>query len=368
MDNSLSHLVLQSRNIAVALTDRQMVIKELFGHQEIIDTVMLNGQGRSLIEVFPELLGNQQELEDILAGKTSNLQMPYINRDIYGKTLYLLMEDLPYRDEGGNITGIIHVVQDETTKGELEQQIMQNRNDMGLLKEKVENQNMDLMTANSELIHLNKFKAQFVHMATYELRNPLKALNTYVKMLLKGEVGTLTDEQSQILKIVQTNGQRVKSMTDELINAVSLESGQIQLELKPVDLASLVNDVVSENEAQFQAKKQTVDLDFAPELPAAKCDDDWVKQIVTNLLNNSIKFAPEKGYISLRLNFADTPGFLQLTVADTRPGTADQDPAKIFSGGMYITRSLVELNNGTIKFESQPDFGSVFHVMLPVVK
>jgi signal transduction histidine kinase len=315
------------------------------------------------MDIFPELLGNQQDLEEILAGKLSNLQLVYVNRETQGKTIYLTMDDLPYQDEEGRILGIVHVVQDETSRGELEQQVTQDRNELRLLKQKIEKQNRDLKTANNELLRLNEFKAQFVHVATYEFRSPLKLLIAHVKMLLEGQVGPLTDYQSEVLKVVQTNGLRLKSMTDELLNTVRLESVQIDLELKPVDLILLVNAVVSENAAKIQAKKQTLDLDYSPELPRALCDEDWTKQIVANLLSNAGKFTPESGRISIRIRLAEQPGFLQLSVADQGVGITEKEQQ---GKGLYITRSLVELNGGSIRFESQPDLGNLVHVTLPI--
>jgi signal transduction histidine kinase len=240
-----------------------------------------------------------------------------------------------------------------------------------------------LIAANNELIRLSEFKAQFVHLATYELRNPIKLLIKYIKMLLDGQVGPLTENQSEVLKIVQNNGLRLKSMIDELLNAVRLESGQIDLELKPVDLVSLVNEVVSENAAQIQSKEQVLDLQFSPQLPPALCDEDWTKQIMTNLLQNAVKYTPVSGHISILLRLADQPGFLQLSVADTAAGIPEQERSEIFSGlfqskstspqsalspsrGLHITRTLVELNGGSIWFDSQLNLGSVFHVTLPI--
>jgi hypothetical protein len=136
MENSLNQLIFQSRKIAFALTDRNLVIKELHGQPEIIEAVMKSCLGCSLIEIFPELLGNQQDLVDILAGNLSSLELVYINRETQGKTVYLTMDDLPYKDETGRILGIVHVVQDETSTGELEQQITQSRNELRLLKER----------------------------------------------------------------------------------------------------------------------------------------------------------------------------------------------------------------------------------------
>ncbi len=365
MEHSLNQLILQSRKIGFAITDRDLIIRELHGQPEIIESVMKNCQGCLLTDIFPELLGNHQDLQDILAGKLANLQLVYINRETEEKTIYLTLDELPYKDETGKIVGIVHVVQDETNKGELEQQITQNRNELRLLKNQVEKQNLELVAANNELVRMSEFKAQFVHLATYELRNPLKTLNQYLKMLVEGQVGDLTPEQGEAVKIVQKNGLRVKSMIDELINAVRLESGQIDLDIKPVDLVGVVNAVAAENASQIQSRLQVLDLQLPADLPPAKCDEDWTKQIVTNLLKSAVKFTPEGGHISIRLGLAEQPGFLQLSVADAAAGIPEQERSELFSElfqskgaspqsgqtpgrGLDITRSLVELNRGTI--------------------
>jgi signal transduction histidine kinase len=383
MENSLNQLIFKSRKIAYAITDRELIVQELHGQPELIDTLMERCLGCPLTEIFPELIGNQQDLDDILAGKLSNLQLVYVNRESQGKTIYLTMDDLPYKDESGKIMGIVHVVQDETSKGELEQQITQNRNELRLLMEKVSKLNLELMATNSELKRLSEFKAQFVHLATSELKGQLKSLNAYIKMLLEGQLGPLNANQTETLKIVQNNGLRVKSMTNELLNAVRLESGQIELQLTPTNLVELVNAVVSENAAQIEARKQALNLEFSPELPPALCDEDWTKQIVSNLLSNAGKYTPEGGRISIRVKLADQAGFLQLSVADTGAGIPEKEQSEIFSvkfeseritsqstqspgKGLYITRTLVELNGGKIWFETQPNVGSVFHVTLPI--
>lgn len=363
MENSLLSLIWQSRQVAFALTDRDLVIQELHGQPEIVAAVMKDGLGRSLLDLFPELLGNQPDLAAILAGKLGNLQLVYVNREAGDRTIYLTMDDLPYRDESGNIVGLVHVVQDETVKGELEQQLTQNRNELRLLNERIESQNRQLIAANIELKRLGDFKAQFVQMATYELRKTLKSLNGYIKMLQGGQLGPLTDSQAELLKIIQANGLRVRSMTDELLGAVRLDSSQIDLELKPVDLVGLVNTVVTENTAQIQAKNQVLNLEFHPGLPPALCDEDWTKQIVANLLSNASKTTPEGGHISIAVKPAEQAGYLQLSVADSGAGSPSGGQE-----GLYITRSLVELVGCSIELEPRQNLGSVIEVTLPVAR
>jgi signal transduction histidine kinase len=293
------------------------------------------------------------------------------------------MENLPYRDETGRILGLIHLVQDVTSRGELEQKLTQNRNQLQLLKEQVERRNLDLVAANTELRRLSELKSQFISVAGHELRTPLTSLNGYVEMLIDGQMGPLTDKQREVLEIIQKSGLRLVHLTDDLLNAARLEAGQIDLILRPIDLVSLVKEALSEEGVWFQAKGQCLTLEFSHGLPSALCDENWTKQIVTNLLSNAGKFTPESGCISITVRLAEQPGFLQLSVADTGVGIPKQDQAKIFSRwfraknassinnqgsglGLYITQALVALHNGSIWVESQPNQGSIFHVTFPI--
>lgn len=385
MSFSLIHqLIWQASKIALLLTDRDLMIQEMHGHVEIIDDERQGCLGGSFFKVFPELLGNRQELEDILAGKLSSLKLEYINRETSpGQMRYLTMENLPYRDESNNIVGIAHLVQDVTNQGEVEQQLTQNRNELQLLKEQLEHRNRELVAANTELRHLSELKSQFISVAAHELRTPLTSLNGYVEMLVEGQMGPLAERQRQALEIIEKSGLRLVGLMDELLNAARLEAGQIDLVLRPVDLAGLVNEAVSEYVVPVQSKAQQLTMELAPGLPPALCDEIWAKQIVANLLSNASKFTPGGGCISVSVRRAEQPGYLQLSVADSGVGIAEEDQAKIFSRwfrarnastvnsqgsglGLYITHAVVELHNGAIWLESQLNRGSKFYVTFPI--
>jgi signal transduction histidine kinase len=385
MSFTLIHqLIWQASKIALLLTDRNLMIQEMHGLTEIINHEKHSCLGSSLLEVFPELLGNQQELEDILTGKLSSLKLEYINRETApGRLRYLTLENLPYRDESNRIVGIAHLVQDVTDQGEVDQQLTQNRNELQLLKEQVEQQNRELVAANTELRHLSELKSQFISVAAHELRTPLTSLNGYLEMLLDGQMGSLTEKQRQVLEIIEKSGLRLVGLMDDLLNAARLEAGQIDLVLRPVDLAGLVKDAISDYGGPVQSKAQRLHLEVSPRLPPALCDATWAKQIVTNLLSNASKFTPEGGCISVTVRCAEQHGYLQLSVADTGVGIPQEDQTRIFSRwfrskhaatvnsqgaglGLYITHALVALHNGSIWLESQPDQGSVFHVTFPI--
>ncbi len=379
----IAQLIWRARKIAVALTDRNLIIREVLGQTEILSEEMKKCLGSPLLDVFPELLGNQQELEDILSGKSSGYQLEYVNREVEGRTRYLTIEDLPYRDERSEIVGIAHLVQDITSQGELEQQMTQNRNQLILLQEQIKRQNLELIAANAELRRLSELKSDFIALAAHDLRTPLTSINGYLEMLLEGQMGALTQEQIGALNIVQRSSLRLISLTDELLNAARLDAGRLDLVLKPVDLTGLVKAVAAEYSGQIHSKGQRLSVEMDAQLPPALCDDKWAKLIVSNLVSNAVKFTPEGGQITIRLRMADETDFLLLSVADTGIGISEQDQALIFSRwfrsknaaalntqgaglGLYIARSLVELHGGEIRVESQPGEGAVFFVKMPV--
>ena len=93
MNQSLIQSIWQASKIAFVLTDQKMIIQELYGLPEIIDIEEQSCRGSTLFEIFPELLGAQQDLEDILAGKLGSLKLEYVNREtVQGKIRYLTME------------------------------------------------------------------------------------------------------------------------------------------------------------------------------------------------------------------------------------------------------------------------------------
>ncbi len=383
MNNQLYELIWKARKIAFFITDTRLIIRELHGAAEMIDANYQSFQGRSLIELFPELVGAEQDLQAILDGKLESIKFDYVNRELRGVTHYLSIEDFAYRDDKGKITGILHMLQDISTKGELEQQVTQTRNQLQLLKQKIENQNLELSAANSEMRRLGELKSQFISIAAQELRMPLTTLNGAINLLADRETGPLTAYQRTVLETIQKSGQRLTNLVDELLDAAGLEMGRIDLVLQPTDLANLVREVSSEFAGQIQAKSQHLEIAFPSGLPMVLCDQNWTKLIVNNLLSNAVKFTPDHGRIEIRMALAEQPGFLQLSVSDTGISIPEMDQAKIFSRwfrsrnaeaaqpqgpglGLYITHSLVELHNGSIRIESTPDHGSVFHITFPI--
>ena len=377
-------MILQECGVAYAITDRDLRVVRVHNavggpwadQQECV--------GRSLLDVVPELVGSEAILEDILAGRAPRFQLPWVNREMPdGRILYLTMVDLPHRDRAGRIGGLVHLVQDVSEMGELQQQLTQQRNELRLLQDQLARRNLELTAANAELRRLDEVKSMFVSTAAHELRTPLAPISGYVEMLLDGDFGPLTGDQRERLRIVDDSVRRLLNLTSGLLDVARLEMGRVELLLQPTDLLALVEDIVAAYRPQLNAKAQHLTLCAPSGLPPALCDRTRAGQIIGNLLSNASKYTLPHGKISVGLVLAEEKGFLQVSVADNGVGVSAQDQSRLFERffraesaavaraggaglGLYVARSLVELHGGRIWFESELGEGSTFYVTLPI--
>jgi signal transduction histidine kinase len=384
MNSTVAQLILRDRKIAYAVTDRDLTVVEVGGAVDILCNGYTNCLGRSLPDLVPELTGGEELLASVLSGELPRFELAWVNRETAeGHTTYLNIVHLPYRDPSGRIVGILHLAQDVTEMGIVDQQLAQHRNELRLLRDRLARRNLELEAANAELRRLDEMKSTFIAVAAHELRTPLAPIRGYVEVLLEEELGPLNDEQREYLEIVQRSVGRLLSTTNSLLDATRIEAGRMELVLRPTDLSALVETIAAECMPQLEAKAQHLTLRAAPDLPPVLGDEARAAQIVRNLLSNASKYTPQRGLISVSLALAEEEGFLQVSVADNGVGVPAEDRPKLFARffragnaaqtsaagaglGLYITRSLVELHGGRIWFESEPGEGSTFYVTFPI--
>lgn len=381
---NLFQSILEDRKIAYAVTDRRLNVVAVKGAANIFSTTGQTWVGRSLLELAPELIGSEDVLAGILAGQLNRFQLGWVNRDTAdGQTIYLTLVHLPRRTRTGQITGLVHLAEDVTEMGALEQQLTQQRNELRLLQDQLARQNVELGVINAELKQLDQIKSTFISVAAHELRTPLGIINGYLEVLLDEDLGPVASNQREYLEIVQRNTQRLLNLTHDLLDITRIEAGRVELVLQPTDLAALTEKIAAEFSLQLEAKAQQLNLEIPIGLPLAFCDEARATQIITNLLSNASKYTLRQGQIRINLAPAEEEGFLQLTITDNGVGIAPEDQDKLFSRffragsasqttakgaglGLYITRALVELHGGRIWFESEPGFGTTFHVTFPI--
>jgi len=387
MNPTVTQAILQDRKISYFITNHQFQVTEISDAVGVFeDTAYQTIVGRDLLDLVPELVGSEAALQDILNGTLSRLELSLVNLEmIPGQTVYLMLVNLPYRDAVGQIKGLIHVVQDVTEIGQVQQQLAQHRNELRLLRDQLTRQNEELTAANAELSRLGELKSKFVSIAAHELQTPLTTINGFVEVLLDVEVGPLTTDQREYLEIVQRSAHRLVNIVRNLLDVTRIEAGRIELVLKPKNLEQLIRDLSLEFKPQLDAKSQTFKLVLTPNLPFGLCDEARVAQILGNLVSNAIKYTPEEGRVGIKLSLAKEEGFIQISVRDNGIGISAEDQIGLFKRffragnagltgatgtglGLHITRSLVELHGGEIWFESALNQGTTFSFTLPVAE
>jgi PAS domain S-box-containing protein len=236
-----------------------------------------------------------------------------------------------------------------------------------------------LREKNIELEKANKAKDAFLASMSHELRTPLNAIIGFTGTLLMGLPGPLNDEQTHQLQLVETSGQHLLSLINDLLDLAKIESGKVEITPETIDYHNVVQEVV----ASMRPLAEQRGLALTAHLPDDECygiaDRRALGQILINLVHNAIKFTPE-GEVRIELHRGSVDDKWTLEVSDTGPGIAADEQARIFGAfersaasrkhgddgtglGLYISHKLAELMGYCIKVSSSPGEGSTFYVI-----
>ncbi len=233
---------------------------------------------------------------------------------------------------------------------------------------------------NRQIQEVDRRKTEFVTLVSHELRTPLTSMLGYIALLLEGQDGPLTTQQREWLGTIGDNADRLVTLIDDLLDIARIEAGKIELKHTPLDLVPLIQEVARALRPQLEGKGQWLTLDLAAALPAIVGDADRIRQILTNLLSNAMKYTPSGGRITITAR--GDGGCVRVAVQDTGIGLTPDEQAQLFTPffraqhdatqrvggtglGLAITRALVELHGGTITVTSVPGQGSTFSFTLP---
>ena len=227
-----------------------------------------------------------------------------------------------------------------------------------------------------ELDKIEDMRQNFISDVSHEIQSPLTSIRGYTRILMKADIGY--EERMHYLDIIESESTRLSRLSNNLLKLASLDSKAYQIHPENYRLDEQIREIIIAYEPQWSEKK--IDMEISFNEIDINADKDMLSQVWNNLVGNAVKFTPEGGHISIKLNRNN--GKIIFVIDDTGPGIPPEDGYRIFerfykadksrnpavkgSGlGLSITKKIIEMNNGSITFSSKPGKGSEFTVILP---
>jgi len=232
---------------------------------------------------------------------------------------------------------------------------------------------------NAHLFSQSDLLAEVMH----EIKTPLMAINSAAELLSRPEVPQ--ERHGQLIAMIKRESQRLSKMTRDFLDFARLESGRVQLEMAPVDLAEVVDEAMHISQAQAAERGIAIEVHCAADLPTETssptllADRDRLKQVLLNLVSNATKYNEDDGRITITAQCVQQE--VHVSVADTGPGISPEDLAHLFerfyripgserrdgSGlGLSVAQKIVQEHNGRVEVASTVGEGTTFTICLPL--
>jgi signal transduction histidine kinase len=239
----------------------------------------------------------------------------------------------------------------------------------------------DVMHARAAAEAANRAKSDFLAVMSHELRTPLNAIDGYAELLEMGVQGPLNVAQRDAIARIRRCERHLLGLIDEVLNYTRIEAGTVRFDLRDVLLEEVIGTCETLTAPQCRSRRIALDGGACPPGLRVRADEERVRQIVLNLLTNSIKFTGPGGSIAVRCNVAgDRVG---ISVADTGRGIEPSELERIFEPfvqadsrytrthdgvglGLAISRDLARGMGGDLTVASTPGVGSTFTLTLPL--
>lgn len=230
---------------------------------------------------------------------------------------------------------------------------------------------------NRILTQVEELKSNFLRLMSHDLKTPLAKIQGMADILRK-EPDRLSGTQAKALDEIVNSGDELEDFVSSILNLTRVESKDVKLQLHSRDINQILDQVIDRCSYLADRKRITITKEFEP-LFSLKVDEDLMRQVFTNLLENAIKYSPEDRKVLVSTE--DTQGGVLIQIADQGIGISQKEKSHIFdkfyrsrdldhnvSGtglGLYLARYFVELHSGSIQVESEINKGSTFSVFLP---
>ncbi|MGD1951072.1 MAG: PAS domain S-box protein [Leptolyngbyaceae cyanobacterium] len=295
--------------------------------------------------------------------RIKNLETVNLHKD--GFPIQVSATISPLKDETGQVVGASKIIHDITQQKQVE---------------------MQLRFTNEELMRATRLKDEFLANMSHELRTPLNAILGMAESLQEQVFGQLYEQQVKPLEMIRRSGNHLLELINDILDLAKIESGQVELALKPTTIVPLCQSSLDFIQQQANQKHIQVKAQFPSCALNVSIDERRIRQVLINLLSNAVKFTPEGGHVTLTVNLLrQSPEMnhsLHIAISDTGIGIEPKHISKLFepfiqldgalnrkySGtglGLALVKRIVELHGGDVGVTSQIGKGSCFTVVLP---
>ena len=248
------------------------------------------------------------------------------------------------------------------------------------LEQQVAERTEDLKDALDKLTELNQLKSNFISNISHELRTPLIHIKGYLDILADYSLGPLTPSQEEAIAVLQRSEDRLEQLIDDLLQFSLAVKGELDLYLQPLAVRDLVEIYLPQKQRKADAKDVQLEIEIAKDLPEIHADADKMAWVISQLLDNAIKFTPAGGQV--RLTAKEESGQVEFSVRDDGIGIPSKRLGEIFEPfhqldgsvtrrypgtglGLAMVHQILKAHGVTINVTSQPKAGSCFSFTFP---
>lgn len=343
--------------------------------------------GKTDFDFFPAHIAQtyiNKDKEVMSSGKREIIEEPFV--DAYGKEFVIESIKTPVYDENNEIIGTVGIARDVTERKRIQQDLANSKNN---LEQIVDNQTSQLKESlkkleelNLSLLEVNNHKNKFISNMSHELRTPLNAIIGFSDMLQGEHYGSMNELQKHYIGIIQDSASHLLNLINDILDLSKIDADSVALEIINIPPEEIVDPIVKMIKPQMVDKNLDLTICIDENVASVSADIRKAKQILLNILSNSIKFTMNFGKIDIKVEKIDDK-YARFTISDTGIGIKEEDKKKIFTEffqaddlkdinvtgagiGLALSKRLIQLQHGEINFSSQWGKGSEFWFTLPL--
>ena len=303
--------------------------------------------------------------------------------DAAARVIELGAEDYLLKDEV-TTHGLMRSIENVVERFEIRRQLEAQRAAVDLRTERLETMRIELETQLDELSAANQSRDRFVAMMSHEMRTPLNAILGYAELLELEIDGPINDGQRRNLDRIRVGSRHLLDLINDVLDIARADARKLELDIRPVDAHAVIEEIAALLENQAEQKQNTLEAKVPEAMPLVSADLQRLRQILTNLVGNAIKFT-EQGKITVSATASPDRSRVRITVADSGIGIeatnlgrvfqefyqADNALTRLYGGsglGLAISQRLAQAMDGEITVASTLGSGSEFTLTLPAAR